>query len=135
MTTRKPWTDNENAALATLYFTMLDAAIAGKPYNKAQLIRKSQEVSNYLDAPLFTRSRGSIEAKLMNASACHVDLVRNATTMDGYGYRALSNYQKSLKSAMAEALIRRSSTAYIDNSGMFCNHGQAFPTAIEALSA
>ncbi len=115
MSARKPWTDAENVALAYLYFEMFDYAIAGRKYNKAYLIRIARE----LDCPLThypfagnltERSRGSIEAKLMNASACHVDiLIRSgfaselnnvkARTMDGYGYRALSNYQKSLKTA------------------------------------
>ncbi len=103
-----PWTDAENAALIALYFTMLDHATAGEAYNKAAMIRAAQgeQTSNQRGGaftPLSNRSRGSIEAKLMNASAAHRDL-GGTPTMDGYGYRALSNYQKTLKDAMAAAL-------------------------------
>ncbi len=97
-----PWQDHENAALVTLYFAMLDHAIAGEKYNKAAMIRGTQRASS----ALCKRSRGSIEAKLMNASAAHRDL-GGTPTMDGYGYRALSNYQKTLKDAMRTKLERR----------------------------
>jgi hypothetical protein len=111
MTTRKPWTDTENAALAALYFAMLDAAITGEKYNKAAMIRAYQFAGK--DQPfmaasaLAARSRGSIEAKLMNASAAHRDLFPDAVTMDGFGYRALANYQKALRDAIHDALLRR----------------------------
>ncbi len=110
MTTRTPWTDPENAAIVALYFAMLDrAAYAGEPYNKASMIRQARgEVVS--DAPyagkLTARSRGSIEAKLMNCSAAHRDLNPQAVTMDSYGYRCLSNYQKALKVAMLVEMTR-----------------------------
>lgn len=107
---RTPWEPAENLALARLYFTMLHAAAHGHPYNKAAMIR---DVSQYrqneqyygIRKPLADRSRGSIEAKLMNASAAHRDLmreglIRDGLTMDGFGYRALPNYQRSLKDAV-----------------------------------
>lgn len=122
MTKRAPWTDQENAALVALYFAMLDEAIAGRPYNKAAMIRQFRgehqdrhnlELSDYV-GPLRNRSRGSIEAKLMNASAAHRDCylcsdgdLGEPETMDGHGYRALPNYQKSLKDAMKAALLSR----------------------------
>ncbi len=128
-----PWTDAENAALVTLYFTMLDHATAGEAYNKAVMIREAQGeapntspttgIENTLHsavskaAPLRDRSRGSIEAKLMNASAAHADL-DGAPTMDGYGYRALSNYQKTLKDAMRDALNVRSDDENDDQLGL-----------------
>ena len=100
-----------------LYFHMLAAAKAGAFYNKAAMIRAKQNNhagpidSGLNTAPLKARSRGSIEAKLMNCSAAHRDLdiervttEPDAITMDGYGYRCLSNYQASLKQAMAAAL-------------------------------
>lgn len=119
MTKKTPWTTEENAALCALYFAMLDKAKQGQPYNKAAMIRNVQ--ANPLQAvddtprgPLAARSRGSIEAKLMNASAAHRDLNQesgisgySAITMDGYGYRCLSNYQAALKAAMTEALKAR----------------------------
>ena len=111
MTNRTPWTPAENAALVRLYFRMLDAATTGRPYTKAAMIRDAMTDSpQYRDGVagmLTSRTRGSIEAKLMNASAAHRDLCPEAETMDGHGYRALSNYQRSLRDAMAEAIARR----------------------------
>lgn len=101
MTTHTPWTDDENAAVVALYFDMLDHATAGKPYNKAAMIRKAQA------EPLANRSKGSIEAKLMNCTTAHRDLMPNAETMNCHGYRALSHYQASLKSAIYLALTSR----------------------------
>ena len=49
----------------------------------------------------------------MNASACHRDISGTVVTMNGYGYRALSNYQKSLKDAMRAALKTRDMTARV----------------------
>lgn len=108
MTNRTPWTPAENAALVRLYFRMLDRATTGRQYNKAAMIRDAQTDSpQYRDGVagmLTSRSRGSIEAKLMNATAAHRDLCPGAETMDGYGYRALANYQAALKDAMRDHL-------------------------------
>lgn len=113
--TRSPaWNDTENAALVALYFSMLDKAISGQPYNKAAMIRSSQNQptdnpsipggAGLKLAPLANRSKQSIEFKLMNASACHASLVPEGVTMDGYGYRAMPNYQAALKDAMRNHL-------------------------------
>jgi len=117
MTTTKkatlgPWTDDENTAIVALYFEMLDYAIPGKQYTKAGLIRiaRGETVGHEcdkFDGILSNRSKGSIEAKLMNCSAAHRDCCPTATTMDGYGYRCLSNYQGKLKFAMAAELDDR----------------------------
>jgi hypothetical protein len=111
MTTRKPWTELENQAVINLYFTMLDCALAGEAYTKSHLIKLAQCNSvtgiSTSPGPLFNRSRGSIEAKLMNATAAHRDLYPGDVTMDGFGYRALANYQASLKQAMQDELNRR----------------------------
>jgi len=118
---RTPWTPAENAALVSLYFAMLDRAIKAQPYNKAAMIRKAQNgdfdglVSDNMNGPLALRSRGSIEAKLMNASAAHADLLTAGgkstdgphQTMAAHGYKAWGNYQASLKQAMADALEQR----------------------------
>lgn len=102
------WTPAENAAVIRLYFDMLGFAVAGQKYNKAGMIRSYQasDEGKHPEA-LHARSRGSIEAKLMNASAAHRDLDGGITTMDGYGYRCLSNYQAALKDAMREAIAKR----------------------------
>jgi hypothetical protein len=117
MTNRTPWTPAENAALVRLYFAMLSAQRNqdqhGMTYNKAGMIRhfRGEALGAWLDGDdhgaLANRTRGSIEAKLMNASACHRDLMPSSETMDDHGYRALSNYQAALKEAMAHALAYR----------------------------
>ena len=114
MTTKRhpPWTDQENAAIARLYFDMLNCAIWDKPYNKAAMIRTAQTGLNcncytLAEAVLPDRSRGSIEAKLMNCSAVHAAIDSEAVTMDGYGYRALANYQASLINAIRDELTKR----------------------------
>lgn len=104
MTRNPPWTDQENAAVSALYFDMLGNAVNGYPYNKAQMIREAQCLDG-CHQPLAARSRGSIEAKLMNCSAVHAAIAKCGPfdTMNNFGYRALSNYQASLKPAMREA--------------------------------
>ena len=113
-----PWNDQENRALVALYFTMLDLATAGKQYNKAAMIRAAiagmapRELNTMYANESFlgklpNRSRGSIEAKLMNASAAHRDLVPGAETMATHGYKAWGNYQATLKAEMASIIDRR----------------------------
>ncbi len=106
-----PWTNDENRAVVSLYFAMLDCATAGTPYNKAAMIRGSREKvtasGGTIQGPLYARSKGSIEAKLMNCTAAHRDLSPTCTTMDGFGYRALPNYQRSLREAIALELDER----------------------------
>lgn len=113
MTTRKPWTDDEQRAVIALYFHMLDLSHRSpKTLNKAALIRNAQRkpieaidstrTITHIDGPLSDRSRGSIEAKLMNITACVHDLGQYNNSMAEFGYRPLSNYQKSLKTAVAE---------------------------------
>jgi hypothetical protein len=99
---------------------MLDKAIAGQPYNKAAMIREVQlswtthESGAWKDEPpLQQRSRGSIEAKLMNASAAHLEIAPNAETMATHGYKAWGNYQAALKDAMRAELDTRNMRADI----------------------
>ena len=110
------WAAEENHALVALYFTMLDAASAGKPYSKAAMIREIRGDNAGLpnirqDFPLHKRSRASIEFKLMNATAAHRDIDPNAETMHGHGYRAMPNYQATLKTAMLDELSGRAEDA------------------------
>ena len=121
MTNRTPWDDTENGGLLALYFTMLDCVEAGEDYSKAELIRISRGIDNDYTAPLANRSRGSIEFKLMNASAAHADIIADSLklpadmaqslalpqTMHSHGYRAMPNYQAALKAAMVAELGRR----------------------------
>ncbi len=116
MTRPAPWNDSENPACVTLYFAMLDKATAGESYVKAQMIRRAQQGWNTptgrVAGPLADRSRASIEMKLMNCSAAHAAIGdgiagRVTVTMNGFGYRAMPNYQAALKSAMNEAIVDR----------------------------
>ena len=93
-----PWNNAEHKAITALYFRMLACATTGKPYNKAAMVREARE------GKLKDRSKGSIEAKLMNCSAAHAAIAPSAVTMDGYGYRALSNYSSDLLDAMRKKL-------------------------------
>lgn len=115
--TRTAWTPAENAALVRLYFAMLDCEHRAIPYSKAAMIRIAMGCPNADDrdpsggwgiaGELTQRSRGSIEAKLMNASAAHGDIVPDAETMAAHGYKAWGNYQATLKTAMADEIERR----------------------------
>jgi hypothetical protein len=113
MSNRKPWEAAENMALASLYFTMLEAATSGTAYNKAAMIREKQRDNGPGDTgALVARSRGSIEAKLMNASAAHQDLMRDrilpaGETMATHGYKAWGNYQATLRGAVLVEAQRR----------------------------
>ena len=118
-----PWNDEENAACVALYFYMLALAISGENYNKAALIRAAQgkakdgERAPAPPAPVGTlieRSRASIEMKLMNCSAAHAKLDPIAVTMDGFGYRAMPNYQAALENAVASSLVVRSGSVAAD---------------------
>lgn len=122
-----PWTDAENAANVALYFWMIDAVTAQSRFNKAALIRIARNLQKQSDLgytnvagfanQLKNRSRGSIEAKLMNCSAAHRDIDPAAITMHSHGYRALSNYQASLRDAMYFAMQQR-------DAGGYCGHEQ-----------
>lgn len=111
MTNRKPWEASENMDLASVYFDMLYAASNGHDYNKAATIRAHQG-DDENPGPLFNRSRGSIEAKLMNASAAHADLMADriipaGETMATHGYKAWGNYQATLRGAVLVEYQRR----------------------------
>ena len=110
-----PWNDQENRALVALYFVMLDAATSGQSYNKAAMIREQQQDAENAytldDCPLMYRSRGSIEAKLMKASAAHCDLRPESETMATHGYKAWGNYQAALKASMLTSIELREQQA------------------------
>jgi len=115
-----------------MYFIMLDAAQLGQPANKAGMIRhyRGEALGAWLTSEsagtLAARSRGSIEFKLMNATAAHASILIEQTgcsndgaldaTMHGHGYRALPNYQATLRAAMLEEIADRQLTADIAES-------------------
>ena len=108
MTRQPKWTPEENNAVCGLYFIMSEHVLTDAEYNKAAMIRAAQgirldgSISNP-DAQLRLRSRGSIEAKLMNVTACLRDLGGAFTerSLEEHGYRAMSNYQADLKQVVA----------------------------------
>jgi hypothetical protein len=116
MTRQPKWTLDECAAAVALYFQMRHKVDAGDEYNKAAMIRQfrgeSDQWTHDSHAPcgnaiLRNRSRGSIEAKLMNVTAVLHDLGREDVSMAEYGYRPLSNYQADLKTMVVGLIAVR----------------------------
>jgi ABC-type transport system substrate-binding protein len=110
---KAPWNDTENRALCALYFAMRSKVDQGKEYNKAAMIREAMTGTAEIggctiirSAPLKDRSKGSIEAKLMNLTAVLHDIGRAQFSMAEHGYRPLSNYQSDLKQAAVDYLNR-----------------------------
>jgi len=112
------WTEDENRALCSLYFRMLDGSLrTDGRLNKAALVRLARGEPKETDRNvtgcagfgwlLKGRSKQSVEFKLMNATAAHASLDPQAVTMDGHGYRAMANYQAALKDAGRTALEGR----------------------------
>ena len=84
------WSDAENDAICDLYMAIMAAHHDPDiKLNKAAMIRGART------GILGGRSRGSIEAKLMNLTAVLKSLgCRN--TLEFAGYKGLSGFQKSL---------------------------------------
>lgn len=108
-----PWTPGENRAVCALYAAMRQCVDQGKRYQKAGMIRAAQHGVgpgdlNWADllAPfageLAHRSKGSIEAKLMNVTAALDKLKLYQFSMAEHGYRPLSNVQASLVEAVKD---------------------------------
>ena len=81
---RRVWTDAEVRTLCALYQSMLTAQRAGARFVKAPAVRAC--------AASLGRTKGSVEAKLMNLSACQRDLGRDYVA----GYKPLPSYAKSM---------------------------------------
>jgi len=94
-----PWQDREIQAVILLYRAMLNAVVTEKKYTKRHMIIATQALG-------LNRSRGSIEAKLMNVTAATEQLGRSDLSMSDHGYRPLSNMQKALKEAVADWIKR-----------------------------
>ena len=87
------WSDSENDGICELYAAILEAHHdPDVKLNKAAMIREART------GILAGRSRGSIEMKLMNLTAC-LKALGFAATLEHAGYKALSGYQKSLLDA------------------------------------
>ena len=87
------WTDKEQQQAIDLYMQMRWCVTSGRKYSKAAMIRDA--IADGLE-----RSKGSIESKLMNISACFLTLNMPDLSMDQHGYKALVNYQASLLDAV-----------------------------------
>ena len=87
------WSDAENDAICNLYAAILAAHHDPDiKLNKAAMIREARL------GILGGRSRGSIEAKMMNLTAVLKSL-GCGNTLEHAGYKALSGFQKSLVDA------------------------------------
>jgi hypothetical protein len=82
----KVWAPNETARLCGLYAYFLDCQLQGVKYQKAGPVRIAMAD--------LGRTRGSIEAKLMNISACLVALGHPSLVVKGY--KPLSNYSTDM---------------------------------------
>ena len=94
---RNPWTPEENTALLKAYGQLVDAQAEGQYLSKAGLIRQLQA------GILRGRSKGSIEAKLMNISAACV----KAGTGYVKGYKPAPNMQRCLLDMTASWINQR----------------------------
>ena len=94
---RNPWTPEENNALLRAYGQLVDAQAEGQYLSKAGLIRQLQA------GILHGRSKGSIEAKLMNISAACV----KAGTGFVKGYKPAPNMQRCLLTMTASWIDQR----------------------------
>lgn len=111
-----PWTAHENRAICSLYHAMWRRLEDGKKLNKAALIRVAQHGIGPRDLShetveeavpfakkLAARSKGSVEAKLMNVTA----ILEATPPLDQFsliadGYVPMSNYQAALKVAVLD---------------------------------
>lgn len=93
------WTKAENVALVAAYLNMLAKHNAGQKFNKAA-VRRELIGTAEKQGPLFCRSNGSIEFKLMNVSGCLKALGRHVLP----GYQPAMNYQADLMATTCEAL-------------------------------
>lgn len=111
-----PWNPAENRAICALYHAMWRRLQDGEKLNKAALIRVAQNGIGPRDLShdtveeavpfakrLETRSKGSIEAKLMNVTA----VLEETPPLDQFsliadGYVPMSNYQAALKVAVLD---------------------------------
>lgn len=82
---RLAWSEAEVSAMLDVYFEMLRLELSETPYSKAPMVR---ELMSQID-----RSKGSIEAKMMNTSA----VLQEAGKPYVRGYKPLGNAQGLLR--------------------------------------
>lgn len=88
------WTPEEEAELVDLYYVMLAYQSAGLlgPKRSSGQVSKAHLVRAWIEATAPHRSKGSVEAKLMNVSAARQKLGLPMVT----GYVPLPNMSRSL---------------------------------------
>jgi len=95
ITTRVPWTDEHVDQLLGRYFQFLAMQTSNQPYQKAAIVRELAAAQG--------RSKGSVEAKMMNVSAVLESMGKEWVT----GYKPLSNFNKALLDQV-QAYIKQS---------------------------
>jgi len=83
---RNVWTRDENLALLAYASVIIDTAVYGGKINKRECIRRLQA------GPICSRTRGSIEAKMMNLSHAMVQAGDEPIP----GYKPAGNFQRCL---------------------------------------
>lgn len=91
---RNVWTEGHVAALLATYFVFLNCQRGGDPYQKAAVVR--------LLAAEQSRTKGSVECKMMNVSAVLHDQGHDWVT----GYKPLSNYNKALSDQVLDYIAK-----------------------------
>lgn len=99
---RNTYSDNETRALCDAYVRLAVAQFAGDRVSKAALVRELQA------GALAGRTRGAIEAKLMNISAHAVRSNLLPMLPGGYvkGYKPAPNGAKALHDSLIIAIYR-----------------------------
>jgi len=95
VTTRVFWTPDHVEGMLDLYFSFLASQRADTAYTKAAPIREL--------AAWQQRSKGSVEAKMMNVSAV-LDVLGHDWVN---GFKPLSNYNKALFDQVSEYIQRK----------------------------
>jgi hypothetical protein len=101
---RTAWTDAETLSLCALYGHMLDLQTVdhlgrGKTENGTPRVSKATLVRAWIAEHAPGRSKGSVEAKLMNLSAARIEM--GLSIVDGY--KALPNMGADVRRAALSA--------------------------------
>lgn len=125
---RQPaWTLAEIDSAIALYLTFRVLEHRRAPYVKAQFIREiigaptPANPEGNPDAALAARSKGSVEAKMMNVTAALQSIGRDDLSMAGFGYVPLPNMQAALKARVTELVKGETLDTLSDMIGRIAN--------------
>lgn len=94
-----PWTEEETVKLCGIYNDMQDLDAVGKlGRRKATQVSKASIMRQFREEVVPTRTKGSVEAKLMNLAACRKEMGLPLLK----GYVPLPNMSKSCRSVSLE---------------------------------